>query len=202
MGNLRFIEGNPDHCFLLFLFDRRYLGRIDEGFDSEMIMTRVNFRAIRIGVHGLESNSELPDFGEFLAAIDDPANASHVGFIEGIAVVPDQQGIILDVEGHTPRLGGDFPPGQGILGVLQDFEDEVGAVIVEASQEQGAVHPDALPVIGPVFFADRGVVARHRSPQSWSCGRSYYTRRSFVRLCSSRGGSRWRPRMLYDTSPT
>ena len=202
MGNFRFIEGDPDHCFLFFLSNRRYLGRIDEGFDSEMIMTRMNFRSIRVGIHGLESNSELPDFGEFLAAIDDPANASHVGFIERIAVVPDQQSIILDVEGHALRRGGDFPPGQGIFGVLQDFEDEVGAVIVEAGQEQGAVLPDALPVIGPVLFADRGVVARHRSLVSWNCGRSCYTRRSFVRLFSSRGGSRWRPRMLYDTSPT
>jgi hypothetical protein len=81
----------------------------------------------------------------------DPGHAAHVGLGERPAVVPDLQPV-----GEQPELQ---PGGARILGVLDQLEDEVGALAVEVAEQ--IQHGGVPAVAGDVLVADLLVVRWH-----------------------------------------
>ena len=86
-----------------------------------------------------------------LSALADPADAAHVGLGEGPAVMPQLQPVLEQLEGQLGRAG--------VLGVLDQLEDEVGALAVQLPEQVQHGRVPAVP--GDVLLADLLVVGWH-----------------------------------------
>jgi hypothetical protein len=135
---------------------RRHRERPDEALDPELLGCAVDVRRPGVGVHRLEADAEFPDLGEVggLAAVAHPADAAHVGFGKGPAVVPQLQPVLEQLEGQLGRAR--------VLGVLDQLEDEVGALAVELPEQVEHCGVPAVP--GDVLLADLLVIGWHRRP--------------------------------------
>ena len=122
--------------------------------DPEVLVPAVDVRAAGVGVDRLESDAELADRGEVagFAALADPADAADVGFGERPSVVPQLQPVRRQLEG---QLGG-----PGVLGVLDQLEDEVSPLAVQLPEQ--IQHGGVPAVPGDVLLADLLVVGWHR----------------------------------------
>ena len=126
--------------------------------DPEMLGAAVHLRGPGVRVHRLEADAELPDLREVpgLAALRDPAYAAHVGLGERPAVVPDLQPVREQLEGQRGRAR--------VLGVLDQLEDEVGALAVQVPEQ---IQDGGIPAVaGDVLLADPRVVRWHPGPPS------------------------------------
>ena len=142
---------------------RRNGHRQDVVLDGEVLRSRMHFGPVGVGVHGLEADAEPADLGQagVLGALADPADAAHVRLVERQAMVPDQEFGGADLEMHRTRTGPGRAPREGVLGVLQQFVDEVGAIAVAVGEELAAVVTDPRAVLAFVLPADRAIVGGH-----------------------------------------
>src|SRR6185503_9395709 len=106
-----------------------------------------------VGVHRLEADAEPPDRGEVtgLGALADPADAAHVGLGERPPVVPQLEPVREQLEGQLGRAG--------VLGVLDQLEDEVRALAVQLAEQ--VEHGGVPAVPGDVLLADLLVIGWH-----------------------------------------
>ena len=128
--------------------------RADVVVDPEALAAAVDPRAAGVGVDRLEPDAELADRGEVggLGARADPADAAHVGLGERPAVVPHLQAAGEQLERHLGR--------PGVLRVLDQLEDEVGALAVQPAEQ--VQHGRVPAVAGDVLVADLLVISWHR----------------------------------------
>jgi hypothetical protein len=133
------------------LIARIHRKRADVLLDPEMLARAVDTGGPGVRVHRLEPDAELADLREIsgLPALADPADAADVGFGEGPAVVRHFQPIVKQLEGQLGR--------PGVLGVLDQLEDEVGALAVELPEQ--IEHGRVPAVAGDVLAADLLVVS-------------------------------------------
>ena len=128
-------------------------GGPDVVVDPEVLGAAMHLRGPGVRVHRLEADAELPDLREVpgLAALRDPAHAAHVGLGERPAVVPDLQPVREQLEGQLGRAR--------VLGVLDQLEDEVGALAVQVPEQ---IEDGGVPAVaGDVLVADPRVVRWH-----------------------------------------
>ena len=135
---------------------RLHRHRPDVVLDPEVLARAVDTRGPRVGVHRLEADAELADRGEVpgFPALADPADAADVGLGERPAVVPQLQPVREQLEDDLGRAG--------VLGVLDQLEDEVGPLAVQLSEQ--VQHGGVPAVPGDILLADLLVVSRHRCP--------------------------------------
>ncbi len=128
-------------------------GRPHVVVDPEVLRAAVDARGPGVRVHGLEADAELPDLGEVpgLPALRDPGHAAHVRLRERPAVVPDLQPVAEQPEVQPGRAR--------VLGVLDQLEDEVGALAVQVAEQ--IEHGRVPAVTGDVLIADLLVVRWH-----------------------------------------
>ncbi len=155
-GHAVVVEGEDEQGPVCGLTQRVDGKRPDVHLDPEVLARTVDARGLRVRVHRLEADAELPDLGEVsgFAALADPADAADVRFGEGPAVVPHFQAIFKQLEGQVGRAS--------VLGVLDQLEDEVGALAVQLPEQ--IQHSGVPAVPGDVLVADLLVVGWHRSP--------------------------------------
>ncbi len=133
-------------------------GRPDVVVDPEVLGAAVHARGGGVRVHRLEADAELADLREVpgLPALGDPADAPHVGLGERPAVVPDLQPVAEQLERQRGRAR--------VLGVLDQLEDEVGALAVQVPEK---IKHGGIPAVpGDVLVADLRVVRWHPGPPS------------------------------------
>src|SRR6202012_5520381 len=96
---------------------------------------------------------EAADLGQVrgLGALADSAPPAHVGLGERAPVVLGLQPVRVQGEGQLGRAG--------VLGVLDQLENEVGAVAVQVAQQVQNRGVPAVP--GDVLRADHAVVGGH-----------------------------------------
>nr|WP_143728163.1 hypothetical protein [Micromonospora cremea] len=121
--------------------------------DPEVLVAGVHLGHGGVGIDCLEADAEPPDRGQVtvLRGFADSADAPHIGLVEGPPVVADNEPLRFEYEAHLRRAG--------VLGVLQQLEDEVRSVGVEALQE--AEVTGAFAVFPDVLLADARVVTGH-----------------------------------------
>ncbi len=122
----------------------------------------MNFRKIGDGVDGLEAEAEAANGGLVLGALGDVADASDVGLVERLAEVGERQAGRVQGERNLARSAPVAAPTESVLGVLQQFEDEVCAVVVQPSGQLPRLLSAFGAVALPVFLADSLVVGYHR----------------------------------------
>ena len=133
-------------------------GRPDVVVDPEVLGAAVHARGRGVRVHRLEADAELADLREVrgLPALGHPADAPHVGLGERPAVVPDLQPVAEQLERQRGRAR--------VLGVLDQLEDEVGALAVQVPEK---IQHGGIPAVpGDVLVADLCVVRWHPGPPS------------------------------------
>src|SRR6202035_2822975 len=118
----------------------------DVTLDPEVLRPAEDPRAVGVGIDRLEADPEPADLGQVLGlrALPDPADAAHVIRREGTAVVPDLEPAGEELERHLARAG--------ILGVLDQLEDEMRSVAVELAEQ--LEHGCIPAVAGNVVRAD------------------------------------------------
>ena len=138
-----------------------FAGRVNGGgpdvhVDTEMLAAAVHARGAGVGVHRFESDAELPDLGQVAGfrALADPAHTPDVGLGERPTVMADLEPITEKLKGQLGRAR--------VLGVLDQLEDEVGALAVQLPEQ--VQHRGVPAVPGDVLVADRLVVRWHRRP--------------------------------------
>src|SRR6185437_9870181 len=101
----------------------------------EMLARTVDARSLGVRVHRLETDAELADLREIsgLPTLADSADATNVGFGEGPTIMPHLQPIFKEFEGQLRRAD--------ILGVLDQLEDEVGALCRAARADPAQLCP-------------------------------------------------------------
>ena len=150
------IEGEDEQgaaAVLAVLAGRVHGGGPDVHVDPEMLIATVDARGPGVRVHRFESDAELPDLGQVAGfpALPDPADPADVGLSEGAPVMPDLETVTEKLEGQLGRAG--------VLGVLDQLEDEVGALAVQLPEQIQYRGVPAVP--GDVLVADLPVVGRH-----------------------------------------
>src|SRR6202035_5429796 len=142
------------------LIHRIRIIRPDVILDPEMLARTVDARGLGVRVHRFETDAELADLREIsgLPPLADPADATDVGFSEGPAIVVHLQAIFKKLEGQLGRAG--------VLSVLDQLEDEVGALAVELPEQVEHGRVPAVP--RDVLLADPLIVGWHcLSSQLW-----------------------------------
>ena len=154
-GKIAPVEGK-DEQGLARGASRRDGNRADVALDPEMLARAVHAGRLRVRVDRLESDAEPADRRQVpgLRGIADPADAPDVGVGEGPAIVPHLKAIVEELKREFPRAG--------ILGILDQLEDEVRPVAVQLPEkiEHGRVR--AVP--GDVLRTDLFVVSGHQRP--------------------------------------
>ena len=111
--------------------------------NPEMLIPTMNFRGLSIRIDGLETDTELADFGQvfLLSPFADPAYSPNVFFIERPPFMQNLQSITVERDLHIT--------GFRVLGILKKLIDKVGSVTVEAAQN--IEKPSILPVLPDIL---------------------------------------------------
>src|SRR5581483_77232 len=113
----------------------------------------VDPRLAGVRVHRLEADAELPDLGQRLVAARHAADGHDVCRGERPAVVADLEPVVVQGEA---QLGG-----ASVLGVLDQLEDEVGALRVQAPEQVQYGRIPAVP--RDVLLANLLIIGGHQA---------------------------------------
>src|SRR5579884_1350619 len=97
--------------------------------NTEMLLTRMNLRAIGVRIHRLEADAELSDLGEVfrLRAPAYTTDSPNIAFVKRASVVKDLESVSVQVERYLCSAR--------ILRILQELVDEVRAIGIEPAEE-------------------------------------------------------------------
>ena len=142
--------------------------RENEILDREVLGARVHPGPLGERMDRLETDAEAADIGQprVLGALPDPADAADVGLVERLAAMGEPQFTGEQVKEDRARSGPALAPRQRVLGVLQQFVDEMGAVTVAVREQLAAVLANLGAVTAGVLAADRLIVAGHQQSAS------------------------------------
>ena len=144
--------------------------------DREVFRSRVDSRSVRERIDGLESESETADVVKILGALADSADALHIRSVERISEMSEPETTFRQLEGNASlglrRFSGlTGPARKGILGVLEQLEEEVSRVVVLLVEDPFAPVGGGLPEFILPACPDRivvagaaGVLLLHRPP--------------------------------------
>src|SRR5207248_1342335 len=135
------LQRDDDNRLVRVACDARCGGWPHEALDGEVFRAGVDLWPLRERVHRLEANPEAPDRGQSLRTLGDAADAAHIRLVEGLAEMTDTQLIVGKVEANGALTARARPAGESVLGVLQQLENEMGAVIVAIGQQHRADAP-------------------------------------------------------------
>jgi hypothetical protein len=163
------LEGQDDLGLACGAGRRRHHLRLDVVLDGEVLVARVNLGAVRERVDRLEADAEAADGVLVLRALRDAADAAHVSLVERPPEVRELQPAGRQREGDAPRSARVAASTERVLGVLEQLEDEVRAVVVAVGEQHRPDAADVGAVARSVLVADGSVVrGRHHRPSARS----------------------------------